>query len=107
MFGNLVDVPGEKLFLIIKTGTPSEICATLEIFSETMAHHVRSVNAFARLRVMSATSGMDVVIAGPPAHLRGIDPAFHLECEFGRAFLDMDVANLRDGFRAAGKFNFI
>lgn len=96
IFGFLVVLAGEKLFLVIEARAPGEVRADFEVFALAMAGHVGCVNAFSGFGVMGATGGVDVVIAGPPAHFRGIDPAFDLELEFLHAGPDLSVSNLGD-----------
>src|SRR5438552_4507779 len=76
---NFVHSAAEELLLIIEAWTPGEIRADLQVFAHAMADHVLGVDAFGRLDVMGATSGMDVMIARPPARFRWINPADELE----------------------------
>ena len=66
--GDGIILTSEKLFLIIKAGTPSEVRSNLQVFTETEAHHVRRVNAFGGIQIMRAAGGMYVMIAGPPSN---------------------------------------
>ena len=74
VLGHLVVPAREELFLKIKARTPGEVAADLEILALAMAVHVLSEHALARSGIMGATGGMDVMIAGPPAKLRWVEP---------------------------------
>ena len=96
ILGDLVVLSSEKLFLIIEAGAPGEIRADLEVFALAMARHVGRVDAFGGVGVMRATGGVNMMIAGPPAHGGRIDPALDLEGEFGDAVSDGGVADFGD-----------
>ena len=81
--GDLRDFAGEELFLIIETGAPGEIDSNLQIFAETVAHHVPGVNALRRIGVMRAAGRVDVMVSRIPAVAGRIDPP--LESEFQHA----------------------
>ena len=66
ILGNLVVLTGEELLLVIEAGSPCEVATDLEIFTQNMAHHVRSMNAFARRGIVRASRSMNVVVTGPP-----------------------------------------
>ena len=76
--GDLVVLPGEELLLVIEARTPGQVAADLEILAEAVAHHVGRVHTLARLGVVGAAGGMDVMIAGPPAAQGRVDPAVDL-----------------------------
>ncbi len=69
-----------------------------------MTHHVRGRDAFGGVLVVGATGGVDVVVAGKPLTLGGVDPALELEVRAlaGDAFLDGQLVGLDEVFRAAG-----
>ena len=100
---NLVLVPGEELLLVIEARAPREIAADFQILAEAMAHHVLREHAFGGIRVVRATGGVNVMIAGPPAELRGIDPALDLEGQFVRPRIDVHGALFRAPIRARGR----
>jgi hypothetical protein len=101
VLGDLVDFAREELLLIVEARAPSQVGADLQILTQTVAHHVRRMNTLRRVRVMRASCRVNVVIAGPPARRRGINPALDLEIQapgFGR-YLDCPL--LRYRFRSA------
>src|SRR5688572_11663309 len=75
ILGYVVLLAGEKLLLVIEARAPGEIRADLEILALTVSDHVGGEHALRRIRIVRAPGGMDVMIAGPPAELGGIDPA--------------------------------
>src|SRR5438045_5211215 len=103
--GNLVVVAGEELLSIIETRSPGQIAADLQVFPQAMAHHVRSEDAFGWPGVMRATRGVDVVIAGPPAGLRGINPAFELERPGRVLSINLEGRGFCHVLRSAGVFD--
>ena len=62
ILGDRVVLAGEKLLLIVETGSPGEIRADLQVFAEAVAHHVRGMHAFGRIAVVRASSGVDVMV---------------------------------------------
>ncbi len=97
----LVVLPGEKLLLVVETRSPGQVAADLEVFTKAVAHHVRGVHPFAGVGVMRAPGGVNVVIAGPPAERRGVDPAGDVKGEFSRILGDRDAEGARNAFGAA------
>src|SRR5262245_52824384 len=79
ILGNWIVLAAEKLLLIIEAWPPGEIRTDFQIFAQAMADHVDSVHAFGWLHVMRAACRVNVMIAGPPAELGRIDPAFDFE----------------------------
>ena len=102
---NGVLLAGEELLLEIEARPPREVRTDLQVLTLAMARHVRRKHALARIRVMFAARGVDVVVAAPPAGLRGIDPALHLKRNLPRAGVHADGACLDNGFRAARKLH--
>ena len=100
ILGNFVVRPAEELFLVIEARTPGQVRADLQILADAMAEHVHRVDAFGGIHVVRATSGVDVMIARPPAELRRIDPAFHLEVGFCERRRDGHRDDFGDGFGA-------
>ncbi len=79
VFGNFVHRAAEELLLIIEARSPCQIGPNFQILTHTMPDHILRMHALRRFDVMQTTSGVDVMITGPPAKNRGIDPASHLE----------------------------
>ena len=79
ILGDFVHGPAKELFLIIETRPPSQIRAHFQIFAHAMPDHVLRPHPFGRLHVMRAAGRVNVMIAGPPAELGGIDPALDFE----------------------------
>ena len=104
---NLVVLAGEKLFLVIETRPPRQIAADFQVFAKAVANHVRRVDALGGIGVVRATRRVNVVIAGPPAELRWIDPAINLECDGFGAWADNDRLLSGDGLRAAPEFHAV
>src|SRR5579859_4467377 len=72
-----------------------------------MAVHVAGQNPFGGLTVMSATGGMNMMIARPPTHFRGIDPATQLEGSGLVRPFDVERLGLGQVLRTAGVFDEI
>ena len=72
-----------------------------------MPHHVRRVNALGGVGVVGATGGVDMVVAGPPAHQRWIDPALYLERLGFVLAIDFDRPGLYVRFRPAVEYHLI
>src|SRR5207247_3820994 len=87
---NCVVLSSEKLLLIVEARTPRQVAANLQILAEAMSHHVRRMNTFTRFGVMRAAGGVNVMVTGPPAELRGINPAFHFKIKATVARGDLD-----------------
>src|SRR5438874_10457616 len=75
----LVDGTLEELLLVVPTRTPGEDAADVEVFADDMPHHVGGGDAFGGSLVVGAAGRVDVVIAGNPAKVGELDPAFHTE----------------------------
>ena len=56
---------------------------------------------------MCATGGVDMVVAGPPAHQRWIDPALYLERLGFVLAIDFERPNLGERLRATIEFYLI
>src|SRR5262245_4468831 len=69
----------EKPLPRIESRTPGEGCPDLQVLTERVAHHVGGKHAFGRIHVVGAARGVNVMVARPPAELRGIDPTFDLK----------------------------
>jgi hypothetical protein len=55
-----------------------QVAADLEVLAEAVLHHVVRVHALARLGVVRAARGVDMMVAAPPAAERRIDPSLNL-----------------------------
>ena len=95
----------EKLFLVIETGAPGEIAPDLQILAQTMAHHVRRVDAFGWFCVVRAPGRVNVVIPRPPAELRRVDPTLEFEGERLLFTGHLRRFRFRDIFRTARVFD--
>ena len=62
------------------------------------------VNALGGVGVVSATGSVDMVVARPPAHERGVDPALNLERLGFVLAIDFDRPNLGERLRATIEF---
>src|SRR4030095_2360891 len=69
----------EELLLIVETRPPRQVRANLQVFALAMPRHVRSMYAFRGRCVMRTPRRVNVMIPAPPAKLRRINPALHLE----------------------------
>ena len=65
------------------------------------------MNTLGGVGVVGATGGVDMVVAGPPAHQRGIDPALYLERLGFVLAIDFYRPNLGERLRATIKFHLI
>ena len=70
-------------------------------------HHVRGVTALGGVGVVSATGSVDMVVARPPAHERGVDPALNLDRLGFVLVIDCDRPGLYVRFRSAVEFHLI
>ena len=101
---DFVVLAGEELLLVIEAGSPGEIAADLQVFAQAVADHVLGVHALGRIGIVGTAGRVDVMVAGPPAELRGIDPALDLVAELGRAVADGERFGFGESIRgrAAG-----
>src|SRR5207244_1059088 len=95
---NLVFLAGEKLFLVIEARPPRQITADLQVLAQAVTHHIQRVNAFGGIGVVGATGGVDVVVAGPPAQLRRVDPTLDLKGNGLGRLAYRDRLFFQDGF---------
>ena len=65
--------------MVIEARAPGEVGADFYIFAEAVAHHIGGMNAFGGLFVVGTAGGMNMMVAGPPAELRWVDPALYFE----------------------------
>src|ERR1700758_1587523 len=80
----------EKLLLIVPTRSPGQHLCDRESFAACLADHGLRCNTFRRQRVVCASGGMNVGIAGIPAPLRRIDPALELYFDARVTGIDVD-----------------
>src|SRR5579859_2866398 len=64
--------------LKLEAGPPGEDATDVEPFALDLHEHVAGQDTLGRTRVMSATGGVDVMVAAVVAVLHRIDPAFEL-----------------------------
>ena len=83
--GELVVGGGEVLLLMVVIGAPREDARDVQALSQNLADHVLGLDALGGVHVMRAAGGVNVMVAGVPAVLRGIDPAIETEGELARA----------------------
>ena len=74
-----VDLAVEELLLGVPARAPGQHAADVEVFAQDVPPHVLGLDALGRALVMPAAGGVDVVVAGIPAHLGQVDPALELK----------------------------
>src|SRR5215475_7957322 len=79
ILGNAIVLAGKEFFLEIEARSPGEIAADFEVLTLAVAIHVGRHDAFGGLRIMGAAGGMNVMVAGPPAKFRWINPTLQFE----------------------------
>ena len=68
-------LPLEILLLRIPARPPRKDAADIQVLAQDVPHHVAWADAFGRAVVVGAAGGVDVVIAGEPTALEGMNPA--------------------------------
>ena len=99
----------EVLLLDIPTRPPGEDAANVEILADDVPHHVGRADAGGGIFIVRAAGGVDVVVAGEPAALRRLDPAFEAEvlAVSRGACGDRECRPLHPVFGAAGELDGI
>src|SRR5262249_44110131 len=101
---NLVHPGVKELALELETRTPGQIAADVKPLALDVQEHVAGKDALGGVGVMGAAGGVNVMVAGVEAVVRGIDPAFELHLDLGRALVrDEDLARLLPILGASAK----
>src|ERR1051326_195795 len=107
ILGDFIHRAAKKLLLVIEAGAPREVRPNFQILTHAMAEHVRREHAFGRFDIMRATGGVNVMIPGPPAELRWVDPTLDFAFKLPRLRIHFEVFCLGNGFGSAGEFDGI
>src|SRR5262249_9385643 len=105
----------EELLLVVVAGSPGQHRAHVEGLALDLGQHVPRTHALLRALVVRASRGVDVVVAGVPAVLRGVDPARGPAPEGGGTAdvqgllvgVVLRAAAAGDGVRASGEADLV
>src|SRR5947199_2211210 len=80
--GDWIILTGKETLLIIVARPPGEDLSHIQFFAFDMSHHVFGQDPLCRILIMTATGGMNMMVAGIVPVLKWIHPSLQLHAEF-------------------------
>src|ERR1700740_2486373 len=100
--GERVVISGEELLLVVVVGSPGQHTGGVQGLAQNLAYHVSRLHALGGVYIVRAARGVDMMVAGVPSVLRGVDPTVKLEGDLVRtALAGIEFASMRNIFRAS------